>query len=688
MITRQIRGICLLTFFLGVFILGIFIYQDYGISWDERVERLDGIAALNHAIKEFNLNPALLERIHSPLLDHDKNYTGSLDLKEYKDRYYPVGFNLPATLIELLFPHFDIQQIYFLRHLLTFLVSLAGIIALFFLVERRYANWKMGLLACSLFLLSPRFFAESFYNSKDIVLLAFFAIAMNTAIVFIQKPGLKTAFWHALACALTINIRLLALVLPLTTIVFLIAQSQQQKMGYVKPLLAISFYIALTAIFVIIGWPLLWSEPWRHFFEALSFMANYQFGTQMLFLGQTIASTQLPWYYLPVWIGITTPFLYLCLWLLGTTLTLYMLARRKMRLWDSSGELQDLFFLCLFLGPICGVIIFHSVIYDSWRHLYFIYPAFLLIVMRGWTYLWHLFSSHRIIKGLITLIFSSSIIWTSVWMIKAHPLQNTYFNFLAGTNWKNQFDVDYWGLANRQAVQFILAHDQRPIIYLWEGSFNYLFLTLDILSPQDRSRVKIVKNKKEADYILTNYRLNPTNYGVTEPRFKLFYEIKVGNEIIFSVYQAKWIELQKSIVQDQLILFTKNGIGPFFLTEDEWANPESWGVWALGQSSQLKLPIPVPAPKKITLMFNAFVSQNYPKQEILISINGVDSKWQLSKAENNLIELDIPYRLQNNQNSKDIEIVIRPLNPISPKKLGIGDDTRELSVGLVSAYID
>ena len=100
MITRQIRGICLLTFFLGVFILGIFIYQDYGISWDERVERLDGIAALNHAIKEFNLI-----------------------LYDVTKRCHSIDFVEPIGLGQV--PH----EPYLLLHLLTelFALALAGL---------------------------------------------------------------------------------------------------------------------------------------------------------------------------------------------------------------------------------------------------------------------------------------------------------------------------------------------------------------------------------------------------------------------------------------------------------------------------------------------------------------------------------------------------------------------------------
>ena len=39
--------------------------------------------------------------------------------------------------------------------------------------------------------------------------------------------------------------------------------------------------------------------------------------------------------------------------------------------------------LAIFFTPLFAVIFLHSVVYDSWRHLYFIYPSFLLIALYG-----------------------------------------------------------------------------------------------------------------------------------------------------------------------------------------------------------------------------------------------------------------------------------------------------------------
>ena len=43
-------------FFITYFILGISIYNDYGISFDENINRTNGFVSLSYVINFFNLN--------------------------------------------------------------------------------------------------------------------------------------------------------------------------------------------------------------------------------------------------------------------------------------------------------------------------------------------------------------------------------------------------------------------------------------------------------------------------------------------------------------------------------------------------------------------------------------------------------------------------------------------------------
>ena len=48
------KNICLTLFFLSLLMIGIYIYQDYGLSWDEPTERLTGLVNLNYIEEFFN----------------------------------------------------------------------------------------------------------------------------------------------------------------------------------------------------------------------------------------------------------------------------------------------------------------------------------------------------------------------------------------------------------------------------------------------------------------------------------------------------------------------------------------------------------------------------------------------------------------------------------------------------------
>jgi hypothetical protein len=90
--------------------------------------------------------------------------------------------------------------------------------------------------------------------------------------------------------------------------------------------------------------------------------------------------------------------------------------------------LQDAVFLGLFAVPITSAILLHPTVYDGWRQIYFVYPAFLLLAIRGWVAL----SSNDLVltirNSLLAVVTAVSIVHTAVWMWQAHPLQNVYFN--------------------------------------------------------------------------------------------------------------------------------------------------------------------------------------------------------------------------------------------------------------------
>jgi hypothetical protein len=525
--------LAVITFFLSALVLGLFIYKDFNIHQDAQIERLNRLITTRYLADTFHLdrlkNTTALNAIsHFP------------DLPTYIDRDYPVGFNLPLGLIEIVFKLNDSAQIHSLRNLLTFLIFLAGTASLYSIIQRRYSSWKYGLLACLFLMLSPRIFADAFYNNKDLVFLSLFLIATNSLVKTLLNPSIRNIALHAAATTLAMDIRIMAMIIPILTISVLGVKWLKRELTLYQLIRTYFLYLVLTAIFLYISWPWLWENPFEHLLLAFSNMAHFRWVGELRYLGQLISSTQLPWHYLPVWIGITTPLLYLALFFIGAVATLKTLVLRHWRLWNTNEELQDLIFLVICVVPVLAVVLLRSVLYDGWRHMYFIYPALLMVAIKGWFLVWTWAKSRLLTKYLAAIALTACLANTAFWMIKAHPLQNVYFNTLAGKNWKENFDVDYWGLANRQALEYILAHDDRSVIKVW--AVDPLLMPLEMAKtvvPSDqKSRLIILSGLNEwdhADYVVSNYRLNPQD--VDDGRFVKVHAVSVARESIVAVYK-------------------------------------------------------------------------------------------------------------------------------------------------------
>jgi hypothetical protein len=530
--SRATRGplIGVALFFLALLALGLFAYRDYGISWDESTSRTNGMVSLNHVIKTSGLE----------IFKGDQELaTFNVPLESYSDRDYGVAFEIPLAAAERWLALDDVQQQYFFRHLATFLAFLVGVYAVYWLAARRFSSQVWGLIAATMLVVSPRIFAEAFYNDKDIVFMVCIAIAMNTMISFLERPSVRTLLLHALATGFAIDVRVMGIFLPVITICVLLVRVAQRQCSPKQALAAIPGYLAVTALVVYAFWPWLWDHPWANFTQAISNMSHYRWHGVNRYLGAFVPASQIPWHYVPVWLAVTTPLLYLGLFLVGcAAITFPILFRR--RLWSDSGGMQDFLFLGIFAGAVLSIIVLRSVLYDGWRQLYFVYPAFLLIALRGMHGLWTLTRSSALTQWLLGVVIAVSIGSTIYWMMIAHPFQNLYFNRLAGTGGASRFDMDYWGLSSRAAIEYILKHDDRPIIRIWPVSDIPVLNGAMLLDPASRQRIVLAESIEDADYLVNNFRsLKGIGIDPIGPAFEVAKHFQSDGTTFLAVYRRK-----------------------------------------------------------------------------------------------------------------------------------------------------
>jgi hypothetical protein len=517
--------------------LGLEIYRDYGISFDEGISRDDGHVSLAYVLtmlpkgwQEALTRSATLERLRSVP-----------PLHEYFDRDYGVVFELPAALGEYVFGIQEERDVYLYRHLLTFLVCSGGVVAVYQLVARRFRDWHVGLLGALMLVLSPRLFADSFYNSKDAVFLAFFAIGLNTLVCFLLSPTRRRAAVHALACALAIDVRIMAVLLPVVTVALLVSRGLRGDFSSRKLWRSGLTYFGLLLVFITVMWPYLWEAPFNNFVQAFRNMTHFRWDGEVLYRGEMVRATQLPWHYALVWVGITTPPLYLLAFGAGLVAIGGQLIRNGWRLYRCDEEWQDLLFLTTALGPVVSVIVLHSVLYDGWRQLYFIYPAFVLVAVRGLVVVLQWQSARRYWRVAVTSLVAASLLFTAGQMVWLHPFEHVYFNVFAGRkNLERRYELDYWCLSYRQGLEWIVRHDDRPQIRVnfnpgWvicnvPGELNRLLLPV-----ADRKRIVIESDATQADYVITNYRWHPLNYEYPREVARFF----AGDLRILSVFRLR-----------------------------------------------------------------------------------------------------------------------------------------------------
>lgn len=509
--------VCL--FFAAYLALGVIIFKDYGISWDEPISRTSGTIAMNYVMH------------------------GDQELLTYSARYHGTAFDLFLVAIEkMLNLSENLRALYFTRHLVTFFLFYAGAFFFYLLCKDRF-GWKMGLLGSLFLILSPRVFAHSFYNSKDIAFLAMFIISIYTLIRYLDKKTVSRAILHALVSAILIDIRILGIIVPFFTLIFsagdLLAAKpkESENKNIIASFLTYAFFLIC---FTVLFWPVLWSNPPYHFIKAFEMMRRYPWYGIVLYLGNYTTSINLPWHYIPLWIVITTPVLYTACFFLGCFAATKLLLKNPIQF--CLNKRNDLIYLLWFFLPLATIVIFKSVLYDAWRQMFFIYPAFLILSLIGLSYLFEYIKvkfqglTYRIVNAVFILVIIFSLINTSKFMLKYHPYQNLYFNVFAGKDMKevkNNFELDYWGLSYRKALEYILENDKDETIKIcvanWPGMFNAFILNSD-----DRDRLVYVKNPEEAKYFLSNYRGHREEYPYEEE----YYSIKIGGTKIIIVYKV------------------------------------------------------------------------------------------------------------------------------------------------------
>ena len=548
---RQMGKYAVILFFFLFFLYGMSVVRDYGISWDEATERNSCLINLGYIFPQAR-----------EIVTDTVNYNGLPLLSEYKYRYYGVAGQFPAILAEYLYQfRFNYQQVYLLRHMYTFCVFFTACIFFYLLCRQLTRRRSFSLLAVFLLVISPRILADSFYNIKDLLFLSFFVIALYFGLLLIRRQNWPRLLAFGFFGGLCTNVRIVGAITVVCCVLAMAWRLRGQwrkKWGWFigAGLLSFLFFMAFT--------PIVWQNPIEGIRGILETFSSYTSYTQSIyFMGSYPSSDQLPWYYLPVWILATTPLICLLLMAAGAVYWIGGLPRRMRGLRtdrrtlrpDEAAEAgttaERLFLAGNLLLPLLYVLLFRPVLYNGWRHFYFIYPLLILAALYGMIHLWNTgvkYLGRRKARAAAAVLLAAGILPVVTWIGLNHPFEYLYFNEIARP-WAEQcFEKDYWGVSQYDALQYICETDSSDTIRIWTmtpSENRYL------LSYEDQARVEIVSDLSSADYAIYNHTSTRSTEAINQMSlYQPIYTKDIDGMAVYTIYQRIYTPYSSSALQE------------------------------------------------------------------------------------------------------------------------------------------
>ena len=348
--------------------------------------------------------------------------------------------------------------------------------------------------------------------------------------------------------AVATSTRLFGLVFPFTFlfIYFLSVLSNRKDLKKINNLF---IYIFIYIFFLFLHWPYLWSDPINNFFSLINNLDT--FGPRLIFFNNEFYNPELvPYYYLPLWIIISTPIVNIFLFLVGFFLISKFFVNKlfniekitaKYDFWDNIKEKKDFFIFFMFIIFLILGIFFATKHYNSWRMFYFLdffFVYFSIYLINQF------FVNDKLRKFLNVLIIFLLIAFSfNIFRIYSyHPYQSLYFNELLSKKFKNKFEIDFTGLSGIKFLREIVNKDKNTEIKIGINSWYPLWRMKELLPEIEQKRIVFVYDDiKNADYVYSNkiYNVNVklSDKFSLDDSFKLYNQHIVDGILIYEVHK-------------------------------------------------------------------------------------------------------------------------------------------------------
>ncbi len=456
------KGLAIITALYLVFCFST--YKQFGITSDEYVEYQSGKALLHYYQTKNEYENFDIEDMHLPT--NSTYFRGHLAL----------------------FAHLNPSGDYERFHLFNMLSALPIFLAFYVLFWHVYKSSKLATLGTLALFLTPRFLGDIPANTKDVPFAVLFFVSLGL-IYFFDKTKFNTfakILILGILLGFTTSFRLLGV--SLFIIYFLYSLKGPKAIALRNTI----FILLIAAAILTLSLPLLSNNFLEGFKTLIAKSASFDYwNNKMLFMGKFITREERPWYYLPLWLVITTP-LYILLPFLISPLVLYLKKSRDSRLYQ-------LMYLAIGINLALYMLI-KPVIYNGLRHFLFLVPIITFVAVLTIFDLWELLKR---VRPAIKYAFLALFVFLFGGLIKdftgLHPYQYVYFNEVTNglKGAQGKFDSDYWGTSYKQSTawateQFAKAHE--ITIYSSDMPFAESYYSRELFQQ--------VFDAENADYIL------------------------------------------------------------------------------------------------------------------------------------------------------------------------------------------
>ena len=500
-------------------LIGLFVFRDYGYSWDEPLF-YDYGDALGYAY-----SPQAWLSGH---FDINNSYGSSGDDHKTRGPAYLLLAREPVYLLRA--SGLDKASAW---HLINFLFFQVGVYFLYRLALR-WLKPSAALAASALFSWQPLLWGHAFINPKDSPFLVFFLASVCLGFEMVDQladsikgngGNYSAVLFPAVLLGLTTSIRILGPFAGLLVLMYGVFRLGNRIVSFLPHFV---FYGIMALLTMFVTWPYLWEDPIARFLDVTRFMSDNPTNLSVLFGGHVYRAGELPRRYAPFVLAttLTEPVWPLCLTgiLVGYWKSIKQQNEGQASLRDGSSDetweslrssldtvtirnnLVSLTLVLLWFATLVAyVLIRKPSMYDGLRHFLFILPPIFIFIGFTFQVLFEYVHSSWLRAGLILLFMIPGVLG----ILSLHPYEYTYYNSLVGgtSGAFRSYETDYWLTCYKDTMQQLNQSIDRPAnVFVHREAYIAAYYANPNVRVQDLRGA--LNDVRPGDFILVNTRTN------------------------------------------------------------------------------------------------------------------------------------------------------------------------------------